>query len=206
MQAFPICNNKFMPVTCLLPIPFAPCYVPLDPFAGADQNIQNFLVLLLVVFCIFFEMKRTQKPLVGDKPKKQKITKKAEEKPQPQQAVIDDDEIIENDAIQNDDLEDLEQIANAPVKKNNVIDSSATFEQLGLHAQLCETCEKLGYKHPTKIQRDSIPVAIQGKDIIGIAETGSGKTASFVLPVLHNLLSSEAKPSPCSALVLTPTR
>ncbi|KAL0479550.1 hypothetical protein AKO1_007727 [Acrasis kona] len=87
-----------------------------------------------------------------------------------------------------------------------VIDKTTTFENLGLHKKLCDTCKKLGYEHPTKIQRDSIPIAIQGRDIIGIAETGSGKTASFLLPILHKLLSLNTKPSPCSGLILAPTR
>lgn len=59
------------------------------------------------------------------------------------------------------------------------------------------------WKAPTKIQREAIPVALQGKDIIGLAETGSGKTAAFALPILHTLLEN---PQRFYALVLTPTR
>lgn len=64
-----------------------------------------------------------------------------------------------------------------------------TFKELGLIDSLCEACDKMGYKAPTPIQSESIPLALQGRDIIGLAETGSGKTASFVLPILQGLCS-----------------
>jgi ATP-dependent RNA helicase DDX47/RRP3 len=57
-----------------------------------------------------------------------------------------------------------------------------TFRDLGILEPLCEACDLLGYKTPTPIQVQSIPLAIQGRDLIGLAETGSGKTAAFVLP------------------------
>lgn len=68
---------------------------------------------------------------------------------------------------------------------------------------LCKTCEQLKWKHPTKIQKESIPIALKGKDIIGLAETGSGKTAAFALPILQALLEN---PQRYFALILTPTR
>lgn len=68
---------------------------------------------------------------------------------------------------------------------------------------LCQACEELKWKAPSKIQKEAIPVALQGKDIIGLAETGSGKTGAFALPILHALLES---PQRYFALVLTPTR
>jgi ATP-dependent RNA helicase DDX47/RRP3 len=61
----------------------------------------------------------------------------------------------------------------------------------------------LGYKNPTPIQAESIPLALQDRDIIGLAETGSGKTAAFALPILQALLD---KPQPLFGLVLAPTR
>lgn len=68
---------------------------------------------------------------------------------------------------------------------------------------LCKACDQLKWKSPTKIQKESIPVALEGKDIIGLAETGSGKTAAFALPILQALLET---PQRYFALILTPTR
>ena len=74
---------------------------------------------------------------------------------------------------------------------------------LGLIPQLCEACNFMKFKNPTKIQRESIPWALKGRDIIGLAQTGSGKTASFALPILQALM---ANPQPLFACVLSPTR
>ncbi|KAF2761287.1 putative ATP-dependent RNA helicase [Pseudovirgaria hyperparasitica] len=84
----------------------------------------------------------------------------------------------------------------APVAKK-------TFEDLGVIDSLCEACVALGYKHPTPIQSESIPVALQGRDIVGLAETGSGKTAAFALPILQDLLDKQQS---FFGLVLAPTR
>lgn len=81
--------------------------------------------------------------------------------------------------------------------------SNPTFRGLGVVDTLCEACDALGYKQPTPIQAKSIPPALQGRDIIGLAETGSGKTAAFALPMLQSLLE---KPRPLFGLVLAPTR
>lgn len=68
---------------------------------------------------------------------------------------------------------------------------------------LCEACNSLKWSAPSKIQKEAIPLALQGKDIIGLAETGSGKTGAFALPILQALLQN---PQRYFALVLTPTR
>ena len=68
---------------------------------------------------------------------------------------------------------------------------------------MCEACEELKYTAPTPIQAEAIPLALQGRDLIGLAETGSGKTAAFTLPILQALLD---KPQPMFGLVLAPTR
>lgn len=60
-----------------------------------------------------------------------------------------------------------------------------SFRDLGIIDSLCEACESLGYKSPTAIQAEAIPLALQGRDLIGLAETGSGKTAAFALPILQ---------------------
>lgn len=89
----------------------------------------------------------------------------------------------------------------------SVVDPDAakkvTFASLGLNEVLCNTCEKMGWTHASAIQAASIPYALQGKDVIGLAQTGSGKTASFALPILHNLLLN---PQQLYALVMAPTR
>lgn len=73
----------------------------------------------------------------------------------------------------------------------------------GLIDTLCESCLELKWKVPSKIQREAIPVALKGNDIIGLAETGSGKTGAFALPILQALLEN---PQRYFALILTPTR
>eukprot|EP00268_Persea_americana_P030694 TRINITY_DN2973_c0_g2_i3.p1 TRINITY_DN2973_c0_g2~~TRINITY_DN2973_c0_g2_i3.p1 ORF type:complete len:434 (-),score=85.95 TRINITY_DN2973_c0_g2_i3:299-1600(-) len=78
-----------------------------------------------------------------------------------------------------------------------------TFKSLGLCQQLVEACENLKWKEPTPIQAKAIPLALQGKDLVGLAQTGSGKTGAFVLPILQALLEN---PKPFFACVLSPTR
>ncbi|XP_041978826.1 probable ATP-dependent RNA helicase DDX47 [Aricia agestis] len=85
----------------------------------------------------------------------------------------------------------------------NVEEDTVTFKDLGVVDVLCEACEELKWKKPSKIQKEAIPLALQGKDIIGLAETGSGKTGAFAVPILQALLEN---PQRYFALVLTPTR
>ncbi len=66
-----------------------------------------------------------------------------------------------------------------------VYEGTKTFKDLGVIDPLCEACAALGYKVPTPIQAEAIPFALQGRDLIGLAETGSGKTAAFSLPILQ---------------------
>ena len=82
-------------------------------------------------------------------------------------------------------------------------EENTTFKSLGVVDVLCEACEGLKWKTPSKIQREAIPVALSGNDVIGLAETGSGKTGAFALPILQTLLDN---PQRLYALVLTPTR
>jgi len=78
------------------------------------------------------------------------------------------------------------------------------FTGLGLHASLLKGLKDLGFTRPTAIQADAIPLAMAGKDLLACAMTGSGKTAAFLLPILHKLMD---KPRGTTrALVLTPTR
>ncbi|KAJ1916423.1 ribosomal RNA processing protein [Mycoemilia scoparia] len=80
---------------------------------------------------------------------------------------------------------------------------TTAFAELGVMKQLCESCEKMGYKAPTDIQKEAIPWALQGRDIIGLAQTGSGKTAAFAIPILQALWEN---PTGLFACVLAPTR
>ena len=61
------------------------------------------------------------------------------------------------------------------------------FSQFGLHAELLRAINELGFQKPTQIQQDAIPQALQGSDLLACAQTGSGKTAAFVLPILQRL-------------------
>uniref|UniRef100_A0A2R5LCR3 RNA helicase n=1 Tax=Ornithodoros turicata TaxID=34597 RepID=A0A2R5LCR3_9ACAR len=89
------------------------------------------------------------------------------------------------------------------IDETHEVEEDVTFKSLGVVDVLCEACEQLKWKTPSKIQREAIPVALQGKDVIGLAETGSGKTGAFALPILQALLDT---PQRLFALVLTPTR
>ncbi len=79
---------------------------------------------------------------------------------------------------------------------------SKTFADLGLSQKALQTLERAGFEHPTPIQAQAIPPALAGKDVIGTAATGTGKTAAFVLPILERLTGKTGT----RALVLAPTR
>ncbi len=78
------------------------------------------------------------------------------------------------------------------------------FSQLGLATAQVRACESLGYTKPTPIQEQAIPVILDGSDLIGCAETGTGKTAAFLLPLIQRIF--EAKKKGLHVLVLAPTR
>ena len=78
------------------------------------------------------------------------------------------------------------------------------FSTFGLHPDLQRGIKELGFKRPTPIQTDAIPPAMAGKDVLAAAATGSGKTAAFLLPIMHRLM--EKKRGTTRALILTPTR
>ncbi|MFT8243497.1 DEAD/DEAH box helicase [Roseomonas sp. BN140053] len=82
------------------------------------------------------------------------------------------------------------------------------FTSLGLAAPLLRALEEEGYTTPTPIQAQAIPAALEGRDVLGIAQTGTGKTAAFTLPLLHRLAADKrrAQPTGCRALILSPTR
>ena len=78
------------------------------------------------------------------------------------------------------------------------------FNHLGLHPSLLKGIKELGFVRPTTIQAEAIPPAMQGKDVIATAQTGSGKTAAFLLPIVHRLIDKPRRTT--RALVLAPTR
>ncbi len=84
----------------------------------------------------------------------------------------------------------------------------ASFQNLGLTAELLRGVAEQGYTHPTPIQQQAIPVVLAGRDLLGAAQTGTGKTAGFTLPMLQLLAAKPARDGrhPVRALVLVPTR
>lgn len=100
--------------------------------------------------------------------------------------------------------------AQAPLEAGEAVAAAAdgeagepTFRQLGLSEWLDKVCEGLGMRRPTEVQRGTIPAVLAGRNVIGVAHTGSGKTAAFALPILQKLAKD---PFGVFALVLTPTR
>ena len=79
-----------------------------------------------------------------------------------------------------------------------------SFDSFELHPRLRTNIQDLGYTEPTPIQAEAIPTAMQGRDVLGLAQTGTGKTAAFVLPILHRLLAAPLGQT--RALILAPTR
>ena len=92
--------------------------------------------------------------------------------------------------------------------------TNGVFADLGLHASFCQTVTELGFTEPSDIQKAAIPDVLAGKDLLGIAQTGTGKTAAFGLPLLQNLIEDaavdtskmRATPRHPRALILAPTR
>ncbi|NND77826.1 MAG: DEAD/DEAH box helicase [Flavobacteriales bacterium] len=79
------------------------------------------------------------------------------------------------------------------------------FEKLGLDPSILEGIEAMGFTEPTPVQEKAIPAIIEGRDLIGASQTGTGKTGAFVLPILHHVLNSKAD-GKVKALIICPTR
>ncbi|HLB38670.1 MAG TPA: DEAD/DEAH box helicase [Gemmatimonadales bacterium] len=80
------------------------------------------------------------------------------------------------------------------------------FASLGLRPELVRAVVEEGYDVPTPIQRETIPLALTGRDVVGSAQTGTGKTAAFLLPILHRLAHEDTSSHRLRALILVPTR
>jgi ATP-dependent RNA helicase DeaD len=87
--------------------------------------------------------------------------------------------------------------------RDEIFDTTTTFAELGLAEPLAKAVAEMGFVHPTHIQAALVPVALSGRDVLGQAKTGTGKTAAFGLPVVHRLAETK---DPFAALVLVPTR
>ena len=85
-------------------------------------------------------------------------------------------------------------------------DTPTDFASLGLSAPLVAATTALGYEEPTPVQREAIPVLLAGRDVLGQAATGTGKTAAFALPMLQRIAEDGAERGRTSGLVLVPTR
>ncbi len=88
------------------------------------------------------------------------------------------------------------------IPQHPVQTTDQTFSTLGLSPEILATVEEIGFVHPTPIQAAVIPTALQGRDVIGLAQTGSGKTAAFVLPMAERLTHGRG----VRGLILAPTR
>lgn len=128
-----------------------------------------------------------------------KVTKPATDKSRKEAALL--AEKIKQRALaeKGEVKEDEEPEASAEEKDTD----TPSFSSFGLVPELLEACERLGYKNPTPIQAEAVPWGLKGKDIIGLAQTGSGKTAAFAIPILQSLWEIQ---TPYFACVLSPTR
>ncbi|WP_423680079.1 DEAD/DEAH box helicase [Undibacterium sp. WLHG33] len=105
-------------------------------------------------------------------------------------------------------MTDIKSIPNSP---SDQTEHKVKFEDFGLSPDILRALTEQGYVHPTPIQAEAIPVVLQGRDVMGAAQTGTGKTAGFSLPIIQRLLAhanTSASPArhPVRALILTPTR
>jgi ATP-dependent RNA helicase RhlE len=91
---------------------------------------------------------------------------------------------------------------NVAIPQHPVATTDTTFAALGLSEEIRRTIDKIGFVHPTPIQAAVIPTALEGVDVIGLAQTGSGKTAAFVLPMAERLVHGRG----VRGLILSPTR
>jgi ATP-dependent RNA helicase DDX54/DBP10 len=114
------------------------------------------------------------------------------------------------DAFEDDDDEDEAFIAATQVKanrksENKVAKKAGAFQSMGLNAVLLKAITRKGFNVPTPIQRKTVPLIMDGQDVVGMARTGSGKTAAFVIPMIEKLKSHSAKVG-ARAIILSPSR
>ena len=81
-----------------------------------------------------------------------------------------------------------------------------TFQELTLHPSILDALQQKGYQTPTPVQAQTIPAVMAGRDVLSLAQTGTGKTAAFALPILHRLATGQVSSKGIRVLVLAPTR
>ncbi|ALC05563.1 hypothetical protein CDES_05645 [Corynebacterium deserti GIMN1.010] len=99
--------------------------------------------------------------------------------------------------------EDSSEGANQPSNESSSTEAKTGFDALGLPERVLDAVRKVGYETPSPIQAQTIPILMEGQDVVGLAQTGTGKTAAFALPILSRIDKSVRSPQ---ALVLAPTR
>lgn len=109
---------------------------------------------------------------------------------------------LESDSSSSESVDQLDKDSEKQIEKSTD-DEDITFSNFGLVPEILESTQRLNFSKPTPIQREAIPHALEGRDIIGLAQTGSGKTAAFAIPILQSLWE---KQTPYFACVLAPTR
>jgi len=95
------------------------------------------------------------------------------------------------------------------MQTEQLLEKKMSFEEFGLRPEILRAVAEKKYTTPTPIQEKAIPIVLGGKDLIGCAQTGTGKTAAFALPILHRLQATPWRGTgrrPIRVLVLTPTR
>ncbi|WP_205732464.1 DEAD/DEAH box helicase, partial [Klebsiella pneumoniae] len=110
----------------------------------------------------------------------------------------------EQESTSDQDTSDKETSAkDASTDTDDDKDEGPSFDDLDLSEDVVRAVKKVGFETPSPIQAATIPILAQGRDVVGLAQTGTGKTAAFALPILSRLDRSQKKPQ---ALVLSPTR
>ncbi|KAF3291321.1 ATP-dependent RNA helicase dbp10 [Orbilia oligospora] len=126
-------------------------------------------------------------------------------------SILDLDKPSDNESVLADDDDKFiqSQMASANRKASNIksksIKKSGGFQSMGLNLQLLKAIQRKGFSVPTPIQRKTIPLLLEGQDVVGMARTGSGKTAAFVVPMVEKLKAHSAKVG-ARALVMSPSR
>ena len=115
-------------------------------------------------------------------------------------------EVEKKEPVVEKEVEEVEKEApTEDEEESDEIITKATFESLGVNEELCKAAKSIGWTHASLIQKETLPHTILGKDIIGLAETGSGKTGAFLIPILQCLLENPQR-NAVYAVILAPTR